>query len=539
MIQALTESPLLLLFVVIALGYLVGGIPIRGSKLGVAAVLFVGLGIGGLDPQLQIPEIILSMGLAIFVYTIGMSNGPGFFAFLRQKGNNQIYFILIMLLGSALLALIPHFLWGFSGATTAGLYAGSTTSTAALAGVLDILSQQKAEPALNDAVIGYSLSYPMGVLGSMIALVFFQHLWKIDYQTEALSLRKAYPIDQQIENLTLIVKNPQVCDLPIRDLRRKFQWQIVFGRVRRGEEIFLSNWDTRFQPGDTIRVAGTQEELAELVAQVGVVAKEELPIEATEYEHQRFFVSNPHVAGQRIASLNLDEKFSAIVSRVRRGDTDLLANGETVLELGDHIRFIARRKDIPGLKKLFGDSYHSLSQINLFSFGMGLALGLWLGMITFELPGDVRFRLGFAGGPLLMALLLGTVRRTGPIVWTLPYSANLTLRQIGLTFLLAAIGVRSGHTFFSTLAENGALTVFVGGTIVSLGGSFLMFWVGYKWFKIPFSLLTGMLANQPAILDFALNKAKNSLPGVGFSLMFPIALIVKIVVAQVLFLFLR
>ncbi len=138
-----------------------------------------------------------------------------------------------------------------------------------------------------------------------------------------------------------------------------------------------------------------------------------------------------------------------------------------------------------------------------------------------------------------MALVLGTVRRTGPIVWTLPYSANLTLRQIGLTFLLAAIGVRSGHTFFSTLAENGALTVFVGGTIVSLGGSFLMFWVGYKWFKIPFSLLTGMLANQPAILDFALNKAKNSLPGVGFSLMFPIALIVKIVVAQVLFLFLR
>lgn len=538
MLHSLIENPLLLLFVVIALGYLVGSIRFRGSKLGVAAVLFVGLAIGGLDKQLEIPAIVLNMGLAIFVYSIGLSNGPGFFAFLKRRGNRQMYFLLTLLLGSALLSLIPYFIWGFDRATIAGIYAGSTTSTAALAGVLDILGQQQNDGGINAAVIGYSLSYPMGVIASMIGIILFQRIWKIDYKKEAQSLRKAYPIDQKIESRSLLVQHEAVCDVPIRDLKRSHQWKIVFGRVKRGEETFLSNWDTTFQSGDIIRVAGTEEELEELTQHIGEVASNGLPLEASEYDHKRVFVSNPKVAGQTIASLNLEAHFSAVISRVRRGDSDLLASGQTVLELGDQIRFIARRKDIEGLKKLFGDSYHALSQINLFSFGLGMALGLLLGMITFELPGDIRFRLGFAGGPLLMALLLGTLRRSGPIVWTLPYSASLTLRQIGLTFLLATIGIRSGHTFFTTVAESGALWVFLGGTIVSLGGALLLFWLGYKVFKIPFSLLSGMMANQPAILDFALNKAGNSLPGVGFSLMFPIALIVKILIAQLLFIFL-
>ncbi|MFK7925524.1 MAG: aspartate:alanine exchanger family transporter [Bacteroidia bacterium] len=538
MTAILGENPLLLLFVVAALGYLIGNIPIRGSKLGVAAVLFVGLGFGGLDSSLQIPEFVLMLGLAMFVYSIGLSNGPGFFASFSRKGRKQLGFLALMLLVGAFTAVGVYFLFGFSAATSAGIYAGSTTSTAALAGVLDILSQRGITEGLDQAVIGYSLSYPMGASGAIIAMVLFLRLWKMDYKQDDRERSKEYPIDQLIENRSILVNNQELCNIPIRDLRRKHKWQVVFGRLMRNHEVILSNWDTKFRPGDIIRVAGVEEELDMLSALLGESVDVTPRLEENEYQHLRVFISNSDVAGKQISALNLEEQFSAIISRVRRGDNDLLANGDTVLELGDQIRFVARKRDIPGLKKLFGDSYHSLSQINLFSFGLGMALGLLLGMITFELTEDIRFRLGFAGGPLIMALILGKLRRTGNIVWTLPYSANLTLRQIGLIFLLATIGVRSGHTFFSTLNDASALYVFLGGTLISLGTAMLMYWVGYRFFKIPFSILSGMMANQPAILDFALTRTGNQLPSVGFALMFPIALIAKIVIAQILFLLL-
>ncbi|MEL6843567.1 MAG: TrkA C-terminal domain-containing protein, partial [Bacteroidota bacterium] len=471
-------------------------------------------------------------------YSIGLSNGPGFFASFRKKGRKQLSFLALMLLSGSLLAVASYAIFGLSAATAAGVYAGSTTSTAALAGVLDILNTRGITEGLDQAVIGYSLSYPMGALGAIIAMVLFQRLWKIDFKQEAKDLRKEYPLDQVIENRSIKVLNDELCGTSIRDLRRQHRWQVVFGRLLRGKEVLLTNWDTNFCPDDIVRVAGTAEELDSLAELLGKEVHNIHEFEDSEYQHLRLFISNSEVAGKQIAALNLDEDFSALISRVRRGDTDLLATGDTVLELGDHIRFVARKRDLPGLKKLFGDSYHSLSQINLFSFGLGMALGLLLGMITFELTEDIRFRLGFAGGPLIMALILGKLRRTGSIVWTLPYSANLTLRQIGLIFLLATIGVRSGNTFFSTLSEASSLYVFLGGTMISLGTALLMFWVGYRLFKIPFSILSGMMANQPAILDFALTRTGNQLPNVGFALMFPIALIAKIVLAQVLYLLL-
>ena len=207
----------------------------------------------------------------------------------------------------------------------------------------------------------------------------------------------------------------------------------------------------QLKEGDLLTVAGSPEELQELTAMLGKRAEVELSHDRKVYDTHRVFVSNPDVAGQSIASLNLVEKYQAVITRVRRGDVDLLARGDTVLELGDRIRFVARIKDVPKLFTYFGDSYHALSQIDLLSFGLGMAMGLLLGMISFQLPGGISFKLGFAGGPLIVALILGSLRRTGPIVWSLPYSANLTLRQVGLILLLASVGVRSGHTFISTI----------------------------------------------------------------------------------------
>lgn len=540
MITTLSENPLLLLFVVAAIGYGLGTIKIKGSSLGVAAVLFVGLFFGSLDKSLQIPNIILVLGLAIFVYTVGLTSGPSFFATFKRRGFRDFYFVTGMMVFSSALTYGLFLLFDLEPSVITGIFAGSSTNTPALAGILDTFSSQTTdENVLNvlieNAVVGYSISYPMGVLASMIAITLLQKWLKIDYKKEAFDLRREYPIAQKIINITIKVTNAELENKTLRDIIQQYNWTVVFGRIKHDNEITLSNFDSTLIIGDLVRVSGTEEELERLIPVLGEKVDNRFDDNETEYEIKRIFVSNPKVAGQTLAALNLNEKYSTIVTRLRRGDVDILVNNKTVFELGDRVRFVARRQDIPDLVKLFGDSYRALGQIDLLSFGFGMALGLLLGMITFELPGGIQFKLGFAGGPLIVALVLGALRRTGPIVWTLPYSANLTLRQIGLIFLLATIGVRSGHTFVSTILGGGAGLIFLAGTIISLSTAILTIFIGYKLLKIPFTLLTGMVANQPAILDFAIQKADNHLPNIGYALMMPVALIAKIVFVQILY----
>lgn len=544
MVEAFIENPLLLLFVVAGIGYGVGSIRIKGSNLGVAAVLFVGLAIGGLSPDLHVPDIIIFLGLAIFVYTIGLSSGPSFFATFRQRGSRDIIFVIIMLTFSASIAVGLHYLFVFDASTTSGLFAGSTTNTPALAGLLDAISNiegdnSRAKSMSELAVIGYSLSYPMGVIGVMIAITLMKRALGIDYQKEEQELKSLYPVRQTVKSITIEVLEEDVTGIALRDLKRKLDAQVVFGRLLRGEETILTNYDTTLQIGDQVAIVADEEELERLTDRIGKIAPFRLSYDRSEYDTRRFFVSNPDIAGERLSTLNLNERFAAIITRVRRGDIDLLANSDTVLELGDRVRFVAKRQDIPRISRLFGDSYDALSRINLLSFGLGMALGLLLGMITFQLPGGVEFKLGFAGGPMIVALILGTLRRTGPIVWTLPYSANLTLRQIGLILLLAGVGVNSGHTFVNTVAQGEGGIIFLAGTIISFITAIATLFIGYKLLHIPFSFLIGMVANQPAILDFALEKAGNKLPNIGFTLMLPVSLITKIVYVQFLFALLR
>ncbi|MEM7657159.1 MAG: TrkA C-terminal domain-containing protein, partial [Bacteroidota bacterium] len=488
MIQVLIEQPLLLLFLVAAVGYGIGGIKIGSSSLGVSAVLFVGLIIGGMDARLALPDIVLSLGLAMFVYSLGIESGPGFFAIFKGQANRQLSFGLVMVLGYVIISGLICWVVGLPAAEVAGFYSGISTNTASLAGLLDVIPKGISNPteasqALDEVVVGFSLAYPFGVLGVMLAMNLVIRLFRIDLNQEAKSLEREYPINQRVIARNIRIEQPAVCGIPLRDLQESFQGNLVFGRIKRGEEITLSNWDTTLEAGDIIRIVANQVDLDAWTELAGKEAPDGIDIDSNAYELRRVFVSNTEVAGKAIATLNLPERFSVILSRIRRGDTDLLVKGDTTLELGDQVRFIARRKDIPKLVSLFGDSYRALSHIDLLSFGLGMVLGLLLGSIVFELPGGLRFQLGFAGGPLIVALILGNLRRTGPIVWSLPYSANLTLRQVGLIFLLAAVGVRSGNAFFATIGDGGALMIVLAAVLVTVLGTMLFMVIGYKLFR--------------------------------------------------------
>ena len=522
-----------------AIGYGLGEIRIKGFKLGVAAVLFVGLGFGALGPELEVPQFIVFMGLAIFVYTVGLTSAPSFFASFQRNGFRDIYFATGTILLSVGLAYGIGVWLDFDAATTSGLYAGASTNTPALAGLLDAI-QKNAPLAGQDAqsqqaVVGYSLAYPLGVLGVMLGLFVLQRLMKIDYGKEYLELQKEYPLGEKLQSRTFRVENEAMAGRTLREFRREFRPGVAFGRMLHNGETYLTTWDSQPELGDLIVLVGSEEAIAETAEHVGPPAEGQLNHDRSVFDVRRIFVSNDEIAGKTIASLNLQERFNVLITRVQRGDMDLLAGGDTVLELGDRILLVAHRKDLPEVFRVFGNSYEALSKVNLLSFGLGITLGLLLGMITFELPGGYSFSLGFAGGPLIVALILGQLRRTGPIVWTLPYGANLTLRQLGLIFLLAGIGIRSGQTFYQTLQTDLGLKLFLAGGVIAIITTVATILVGYRLLRIPFSFLGGMVGSQPAVLEFAVEQAGNKYPTIGYTRMLPVVLIGKILAVQLLY----
>jgi putative transport protein len=541
MIQILSEYPVLLLFVVASLGYLLGNVSIKGVSLGVSAVLFTGLAFGALDPSLNIPEIIFQLGLSIFIYSIGLTSGPAFFESYRKNGIRDILFIFVMLILTGVLVCGVYYFLGFSAATVTGIYSGSTTNTAALAGVLDYIANsypiETAKILTQEAVVGYSLTYPMGVLSGIIGILLMERILKINYRDELHDLSEKYPIDRVLSSKSIIVTQPNFVGRQLRDIKKTEGWNVVFGRVFKNGEPSLANWDTEFEEGDEVVAVGAVDELGEVVKAMGMESQNPQRFDRSKFDSTRIFLSNPDMAGKTLSSLNIYEKYNAVITRVRRGDVDMLASPDTILEIGDRIRFIARRDDLKELADLLGDSYQASSKVNLFSFGLGIGLGLILGSLEFSLGGGISFKLGYAGGPLIVGLVLGSLRRTGRILWTLPYSANVTLQQIGLILLLTAIGVRSGDAFIQSLSWDG-LWIFITGAIISLLAAMLLLIIGYKSIKIPFTILIGIVSNQPAILDVAMSRSKNRLPTIGFTMMMPLALISKILIAQLLFLFL-
>ncbi|NJN97236.1 MAG: transporter [Anaerolineales bacterium] len=542
MIQLLLDNPLLLLFIVTAIGYPLGHIKIKGSSLGVAAVLFVGLAFGSLHPDLKLPEVIYTFGLVLFVYTIGLSSGPAFFASFRRKGLRDNLLIVGGLCLAAGLTVATFFTLDLKSTLAAGLFTGSMTNTPALAALLEQIKgfapANLVDEIVSEPVVGYSIAYPIGVIGPIMAIFILQRLWRIDYTREAKASPDLGATNQQLQSRTIRITRPEATQLPVHDLIQQQQWNVIFGRIKQGDgPLTLASGSTRLAAGDLLTMIGTQEDLDEVANYLGELSTERLELDRTEYDFRRMFVSNPRVIGHRLRDLDLPQQFGAIVTRLRRGDVELLVNGDTVLEPGDRVRVLAKPEAMAAVSKFFGDSYRALSEIDLLTFSLGVTLGLLLGSIPIPLPGGVTFKLGLAGGPLIVGLILGNQGRTGPMVWAMPYSANLVLRQIGLILFLAAVGTRSGYAFVNTFAQSGGIYIFLAGAAITCVTAVAVLCVGHYLLNIPMGLLTGLLSGmqtQPAVLGFALEQSENDLPNIGYATVYPIATIAKILLAQLI-----
>jgi putative transport protein len=537
LLDLLADNPLLLLFVVAATGTLAGRVRLGGFRLGIAAVLFAGLAAAALDPRLQLPEFVYIFGLALFVYTIGLASGPGFVAALRRQGlRDNLLALGAVGVGFGLTVAVAVAL-GLSATSAAGLFAGSLTNTPALAGVIESVRQtappESFERLAAEPVVAYSLAYPLGVVGVLAVVAVLQRAWRVDYAAEAARVPSSAGSARPIVTRTVRVTREAG---RVADVVEHAGREVSIVRVLHADDVRLASADTALHAGDLVSVVGADEDVRRVAEEFGVITPQHLELDRRSLDFRRMFVSNPAVVGVRLDELGDLRRLGVTVSRIRRGDVDLLARGDTVLQPGDRVRVVGPRERLQDAARLFGDSYRALGEVDIMSFGLGLALGLLVGAIAVPLPGGITFRLGFAGGPLIVALALGAMGRTGPVAWQLPYSANLTLRQLGMVLFLAGIGTRAGQAFASAVGDLASLAIIAAGALVTCAVALVTLVVGYRVAHVPMGVLLGMLAGiqtQPAVLAFAVERTADDLPNVGYATVFPVALISKIVLAQV------
>lgn len=540
MLGLLRESPLLLLFVVAAVGYLLGRVKVRGFGLGVAAVLFVGLAFGALDEKLKLPELVQSFGLVLFVYTVGLGSGPSFFTSFRRRGARDGAAAAAAIVAAAACAGGVALALGLNGSSAAGLFAGACTNTPALAAVLDALRGGAAGPALEAAlaepVVAYSVAYPGGVLGVLLAMHAF-----IKHARANLDAPASVPAAPRLVTTTVAIAEGLATNATCAELRRALGLRIVFGRVKRGERVWVVGDETRFERGDRVTLLGPEADVEAALPRLGARTDEQLELDRTHVDFRRMVVSNPEVVQRPLHELALPQRFGAIISRVRRGDVEMMADRDTTLEPGDRVRVVAPRDRLDDVARYLGDSYRALGEIDVVTFSLGITLGLLLGLVPLPMPGGGAFRLGLAGGPLVVGLLLGRAGRTRSLVWSLPYSASLLLRQLGLVMFLAGVGTRAGGAFVATL-RNGGFTLLLAGAIVTFVMASLLLTIGHRVLRIPSATLLGVLAGaqtQPAALAFASEQAPGDQVASGYATVFPFATLLKIVLAQGLLLLLR
>ena len=520
-IKALLETqPLFTLFLTVALGYLVGEISIKGFSLGSGAVLFVGLALGGFAPKSAPPGLLGTMGLLLFLYGVGVQYGAQFFRGLTSTQGlkaNVAAALGVIGAGCVALALVP--LFGVKIDEALGLFAGSGTSTATLQAIIATLKSE-------GAAVGYSVAYPFGVAGPILT-IYILNAW--------LKPRIEQPGAQIIETAEIALRNPEFIGVPFSELSSQLPAGVAIAAIRREHHNRLPSDSLILKADDVLLAEGTDADaLKEVASLLGELQPGRMTSHREDLDYARVFASSRAVVGQALGSLRFPKDVICSIAHVRRGDADLLPNPELILEFGDRVGLLVNRAHTKAMRKFFGDSIKGTAELSYISIGIGASLGLLIGLIPIVIPGIGKLTLGLAA-LLLLALCLGKLRRTGPFVWTMPLSANLVLRNFGLTIFLAQVGIASGPKFFATVGATGISFLLYGAAIL-LALVFITA-VCCMWiFRLPFDMSAGVISGatgNPAILAFANRVAPTDAPDVGYAMIFPSMTVAKILFVQV------
>jgi putative transport protein len=522
-INLLADEPMVLLGTVLVAGALLGAIRVRGVSLGPAGALFAGLAASALDERLVIPSIVGLVGLALFTYCIGLSTGGDFVRTLRRS-LSLMASIAVVMLALAALARALGSVFDLSRAETAGMYAGALTNTPALAGAQSLLPDvERSAP-----VVGYALTYPFGVVGMLIAVTLGRRLTRADSPVESFA--------PGLASMTVRVgeDRPQ----SIGGLAGLLGADAVITRIQRDDQQWVPTPADELRINDVLAVTCRPDRAEMVAATVG----RRLPINITdsrrELDFRRIVISNNAIVGLPIAALDLTERFGATITRVKRGRHETLATPDFVLEPGDRVRVVAPPHTMDAVARTLGDDEQRVAEFSPPGFTLGLFAGLLVGLIPVTIPSVGEVRLGAAGGPLVIGLLLGWRHRTGPLIWQVPHGVSVTLRQLGALLFLGMAGTSGGAALRSALGRSEALAIAASGMVITALSAAAVLMIA-RLHHLDTPAAGGLLAGaqtQPAVLAFANEGTSSPRLMVNYAIATPIAMVVKIIAAQLLIL---
>lgn len=540
---------ILLLSFVIAAGIQLGKIKVFGVSLGITLVLFVGIILGhfGFTINHNVIHFFKEFGLILFVYSVGMQVGPGFFSSFKQGGITLNMLACGIVFLGVLTAVILHYATGIPMPTMVGILSGAVTNTPGLGAAQQAFSDMHGVSD-NTIALGYAVAYPLGVIGIILSIILIKYIFRVSFDKENEQLNSEDSSHtNEAKPISLIVKNPAIFNKTVAELSNLLEHRdFVISRVWRdsNKQIEIASANTVLQENDKVFVITTETDAETIKTFIG----EEIDMERkqwirmeSQFINRRILISKPELNGKRLGQLKLRKLYGINITRINRAGVDLVAKPGLTLQVGDRVNVVGTETAVSNVEKVLGNSMKRLNEPNLITIFVGIALGIVLGSIPISFPGIPQpVKLGLAGGPLVVAILISRFGYHYKLITYTTQSANLMLREIGITLFLACVGISAGDGFVDTIVNNGGFAWIGYGFIITFVPLMIIGCIGRYFCKVNYFTLMGLIAGSttdPPALAYSNATAGNDAPSVGYATVYPLTMFLRVLTAQLLILF--
>ena len=540
---------ILLLSFVIAAGIQLGKIKVFGVSLGITLVLFVGIILGhfGFTINHNVIHFFKEFGLILFVYSVGMQVGPGFFSSFKQGGITLNMLACGIVFLGVLTAVILHYATGIPMPTMVGILSGAVTNTPGLGAAQQAFSDMHGVSD-NTIALGYAVAYPLGVIGIILSIILIKYIFRVSFDKENEQLNSEDSSHtNEAKPISLIVKNPAIFNKTVAELSNLLEHRdFVISRVWRdsNKQIEIASANTVLQENDKVFVITTETDAETIKTFIG----EEIDMERkqwirmeSQFINRRILITKPELNGKRLGQLKLRKLYGINITRINRAGVDLVAKPGLTLQVGDRVNVVGTETAVSNVEKVLGNSMKRLNEPNLITIFVGIALGIVLGSIPISFPGIPQpVKLGLAGGPLVVAILISRFGYHYKLITYTTQSANLMLREIGITLFLACVGISAGDGFVDTIVNNGGFAWIGYGFIITFVPLMIIGCIGRYFCKVKYFTLMGLIAGSttdPPAFAYSNATAGNDAPSVGYATVYPLTMFLRVLTAQLLILF--
>jgi len=546
--ESIAHTILLYAFV-ISIGVLLGKMKIFGVSLGVTFVLFTGLLVGhfGFSVDHEVLDFIKEFGLILFIYTIGLQVGPSFFSSFK-KGGMQLNLLAatIVFLGAVVTVALFYILAGrVSMAMMVGILSGAVTNTPGLGAAQEALRQLSDAGQITEIpqiALGYAVAYPLGVVGIISALILIRLIFNVNFDKETEKLNATdESLSGKPDRLTLRIQNKSIEGRKLHDIKQLIGRRLIVSRLMRDGQFSIPKGDTVLLKDDVLLVVTTVSDAEAITAFIG----EPVEIDWKESEKQlvsrRIIITQANINGKTVGSLRLRTLFGVNITRVNRSGIDLLGMPNLVLQVGDRVMVVGELDAIERVEKILGNTLKRLNEPHIITIFVGIFLGILFGSIPYYIPGmPMPVKFGLAGGPLIVAILIGRFGHKVKLITYTTQSANFMLREIGICLFLASIGIASGGKFVETVVSSDGLLWVGCGFLITIIPLLIVGFIGRKLLNLNYFTLMGLLSGSttdPPALAYSNSVAGNDAPAVAYSTVYPLTMFLRVIMAQILILF--